>query len=196
MKKFKLGVLLIFSIYFVGCATPDIPGYIRSSVSEFDGAKEIVMEPAWVCKESGFLNCNIKLGLYRRSTMPENQIVLVAVVQDIKSFGEGKSLHFNIDGEIISFESIDTLTEFETKEGTYIPYSGLYIPPTSWSAKRYLIDKNFLDKILKAQRVAVRIDLRRSYVEGIFSRDAATLARPAFRDFYNEVFGNLQKEGK
>lgn len=175
----RISLLAIF--VFAGCVTT--PGDIRTYISEFDGAKEIVMEPAWVCKEGTFGTCLIKFGLMKRSTMPQDEVILVAMVKDIQSFKTGESLHFNIDGDIVSFASIDTTTEFEITEGIYLPgvttptgYSGVYFPPEGWSSKRYLIDKNFLEKILKAERVAVRIDLRKGYVEGIFFRRCTNIS--------------------
>ena len=201
MHRIRLGVLLL-SLFLYGCVT--MPGGIRTNVSEFDGSNEIVMEPAWVCKESTFGDCHIKLGLYWRSTMPQDKLILVAMTDGINAFSNGKSLYFNIDGEFVSFDSIDTLTEYDISEGTYMKgfiasgtyVPGIYIPPVNWSSQRYIVDKYFMEKILKAQRVAVRLDLRRGYVEGVFSKDDPMLARPAFRDFFNKVFGNLQKDGK
>jgi hypothetical protein len=197
MRKSILGILLL-SLCVYGCVA--IPGGIRTATSDFDGAKEVSMEPAWVCKEGTFGSCAIKFGLHWRSTMPKDRVVLVAMASGINAFSSGPSLHFNIDGTFVAFTSMDELTDFQVMGGTYIRgvatpggyVPGWYIPPTNWSSQRYLVDKTFLEAILKAQRVAVRVDLRTGYVEGLFSKDDPTTARPGVRDFYKEVFGGEQ----
>jgi hypothetical protein len=199
-------VLLIASliIFVLGCASmPSMPGNIQTSTSEFDGATEIYMYPTWVCKYGTLAGCSFKFGLQKRSTMPEDQILLIVEVSETGALSE-PSLLFNIDGEIVKFVSIDKLTDFSTHEGIYIPgtYSygisspGLHIPPTNWSSKRYLIDKAFMERILNAERVAVRINLGKSYVEGLFSQNKPTTARPAFRMFYKKVFEGSNQELK
>jgi hypothetical protein len=51
------------------------------------------------------------------------------------------------------------------------------------SSKRYLIGWQFLDRILAAKDVRIKLDLRRSYVEGIFSDTTMSAAKPAFIEF-------------
>ena len=158
-----------------------MPGAIHTNISEFDNTKEIILEPAWV-------GSGIKLGLLKRTNMPQDELILIVMIDIIRTFAPGNSLHFNIDGEIVSFSSIDATTEFEMGKGIYNPI-GLYFPSVNWSSKRYLINKQFLKKILNAQRVVIRIDLRKEYVEGIFSKDEPMSARPAFKNFYERMKG-------
>lgn len=197
MKRlFPLAVLFIFLI--TGCMT-GMPGHINVKQSMFDDATETSMDGAWICKSS--FDCPFKMALYKRSTMGEDQVIIEAIVRGTHSLSRGSSLHFNVDGEIISFKSIDTLTDFDTTEGVYMPgqvyptktggyvYTGSFsIPPTNWSSKRYLTDKAFLKKIIKAEKVIIKVDLGKTYVEGPFSKDVQTTARPAFRNFYNQIF--------
>ncbi|MEW6070900.1 MAG: hypothetical protein AB1553_00365 [Nitrospirota bacterium] len=193
MSIFSVVVTLVVALSLVGCVS--MPGSIKTAQSEFDGAKEITMEPAWVCKEGTLSGCAFKLGLQRRSTMPGDQIILVAMVDGIFSFSE-PSLFFNIDGEIIKLVSIDSITDYSSTEGVYLPpaYSpkvilpGFFIPPSNWSSKQYLIDKALLQKMINAQKVVIRINSIKSYVEGTFSQDRPTTARPAFREFFTIAF--------
>lgn len=175
--------LLIFSsilLLLFGCAAmPGMPGHIIESKSNFDNTKQITMEPAWL------YDSQIKLGLTKTSNMPDSIIVLDAVVKGTYNFSQGKSLHFNIDGRIKSFESIDLLTDINTSSGLY--NSVAYIPPANWSSKRYLITKKFLKQLIHGKKVWVKINLSKVFVEGEFSSDAPTTARPAFRSFLYKI---------
>ncbi|MBC8213176.1 MAG: hypothetical protein H8E71_00835 [Candidatus Marinimicrobia bacterium] len=174
-----IGLVSIIVLIFDGCATPGMPGYISDTVSNFDGSRQINMDPAWL------YNSPMTLALFKNSKMPDSTIVLIAGVKGTHSFSEGKSLHFNIDGKLESFSAIDNMTDIETAPDFY--GSGVYIQASSWSSKRYLITKDFLSRLIKADDVWVRIELRKDFVEGRFSSDAPTTARPSFRDFYDRI---------
>ena len=202
MRIMALGVLLLSLV--AGCvSTPSEPS-IRSAYSEFDGAQEVAMEPAWVCKDVAPGGCSIKLGLYWRSTMLKDMVVLVALVSGEDAFRAGGSLHFDIDGRVVSFAQMDALTELHAVGGS--PARGVYspagyapeltIPPPDWSTGHYLFQKGILETVLNGQRVVVRVDLPTGHVEGLFSIDDAATARPGFRNFYQWVFGGPQTETK
>lgn len=182
MKK----LFLIFALLLTACASlPGYPGYISTKTSSFDGATETYMTPAVVYSESS--GPSISLGLLKRSTMPADQIILIAEIRVVESFSE-PSLMFNIDGEIVEFKSIDHLTEFDYEPGSS-PGSGVHYSSTTTSSKRYRITKSFLYKILNANHVGVRLNFRTTYTEGVFSKgDISVYAKPAFREFYSKVF--------
>jgi hypothetical protein len=158
-----------------GCSTTGMPGHVSESVSKFDNTRQISMEPAWL------YDSPIKLSLFWNSNMKNGDIYLYGTVKGAHSIARGQSLHFNVDGKIKSFSSTDTFTDFQTTSGGV--YNSSYIAGSNWSTKRYLINSKFLTEILSAKYVAVKIDLQKEYVEGVFSRDAMTTARPAFRNF-------------
>lgn len=172
-------IFLICSILMFDCAMPGMPGYVSETTSNFDNSRQITIEPAWL------YNSPIKLSLTKTSKMPDSTIVLDAVVQGAYNFSQGPSLNFNIDGEIFSFESIDAMTDINTTSGVY--NSVAYISPSNWSSKRYIITKSFLNKLINGKRVWVKIDLSKVFVEGEFSSDAPTTARPAFQDFLSRI---------
>ena len=72
-------------------------------------------------------------------------------------------------------------------------YSAVYIPPKNVSSKRYLLQQDFIEKILNAKDVRVKLDLSRSYVEGIFSDDTMSSAKLAFSDFMKKLNASLKK---
>ena len=185
------GILLcLLSFILVGCAALGMPGAISERVSGFDNTTEISMEPAWLIGGSGA----IKLGLYKTSKMNEYQVVLVAVVMGTYNFGNKDSLQFNIDGETLSLDSTDLLTNIETKEGSY--NSAAYLPAYNESSKRYWVKKDFIKRLLDAKKVWVKVNLSSDYVDGEFSKDSPGAARPAFRKFFEKVWGNKQSEGQ
>jgi len=171
----------LFILLISACATgmPGIPGAISESQSQFDGTKQVSMEPAWL------YSTYIKLALFKNSKMNKDDIIMTAVVKGAHNFAKGASLHFNVDGDIISFNSVDSLTDINTSSGSV--GSEIYIPPSNWSSKDYVVSKQFINKIINANKVIVKIDLRKSYVEGKFSHDGYTTARPAFREFLKKI---------
>lgn len=166
-------IFILASLY--GCATPGMPGYISNSVSGFDHTRSISMEPAWVP------NSMIKLGLFWSSKINDNKLILIATIKGAHSIPSKNSLHFNIDGNITSLSSIDTLTDIDTTRGIIHGYT--YTPGANWSSKRYLVEKEFINKLVNASHVVVKLDLQKTYAEGVFSSDGPTTARPAFKEF-------------
>ena len=179
MSKIHTILKLLILLSIISCASmPGMPGSISESKSEFDGSRQISMEPAWL------YNSSIKLALFKNTKMGKNDIILTAVVKGAYNFSDGESLHFNIDGDIVSFRSIDSLTSIDTSSGHV---GNIYIPPSNWSSKDYVVNNDLIKRLINAERAVVKIDLRKSYVEGIFSSDAPTTARPAFRTFYQKM---------
>lgn len=178
-KTLKNIIFLTILVLTSGCTTlPGSPGYITESSSLFDNSKSINIEPAWLI--DGLRGSDIKLSLYKNSKMDENMVILIALVMGAESIAKDTSLHFKIDDQIVSFSSIDTLTDIETKES-----HGKYYQ--NWSSKRYQITIDFLKRIIEAEKVIVKLDLAKTYAEGEFSTDRLTTARPAFRKFLERI---------
>ena len=175
--------VLIASIclLFAGCAT--MPGSISERTSGFDNTKEIVMEPAWL--QNGF-NTNIKIGLYKTSKMDKEKVILTAVVIGAFNFSDKGSLMFNIDGDKITLESIDSTTNIQFIPGEYNSVAS--ISGYNESSKRYEITKDLIKRMIEGKEVWVKINLSQQYVEGKFSVDDPMSARPAFRNFYNKAW--------
>jgi len=175
----KFLIILIIPFIFSCYTIPGGPGWVSESVSDFDGTRMIQMEPAWLYSSP------MKLGLFHSSKMPDSSVILTAIVKGISNFSKGKSLHFNIDGEFISMESFDEITDIEIDPGIYDKYT--HVSSTSWSSKDYLISKKFIKQLIEGKKVLVKIDLDKEFVEGEFSSDAPTTARPGFREFYEKI---------
>ena len=142
------------------------------------------MEPALVYRSNdGFSGSDLQMSLLWRSAM-NNNVVLIAQVSGAKSIARGDSLHFNIDGKIESIKSIDELTSIDYEPGVY---SAAYIPGRNISSKRYIVNKEFIDKILKSSSVKVKLDLSKSFVEGAFTDTTASSAYGAFIGFVKEA---------
>ncbi len=175
----KKNIFLSIIILFTCAGMPGMPGHITESTSKFDNSKQLTMEPAWVGDGP------IKFSLFKSTKMPKDTLILEAIIKGIESISQGNSLHFNVDGTIYDFKSIDDLTDFEVEEGWY--RSTIYVPPASWSSKRYIIDTKFLNLINSAKNVIVKLNLKNEFVESEFSKDNPTAARPAFKKFYEKM---------
>ena len=163
-----------------GLAGVEWPGNIKENVSKFDNSTELTMEPAWVRDESkGIMDTTnaFKLGLFKSSKMQSDDVIMTVIIDGAHAFSQNTSLQINIDGEITSLVSIDTLTEFE-----HIGYINIE------SSKRYLVKKDLIKKMIDGKSVWIKISLLKTYLEGNFSTDNMTSARPAFKKFYFKVW--------
>jgi len=162
---------------------PGAPGYITEERSEFDGARELYMEPAWT-------EGDVKLSLRWRSTMDDGTAVMVATVKGAYNIIDGQSLKFNVDGRVISLHAIDSVTEIRTTT------AGSYAGPTNWSSREYFVTREIIDRLVDGNHVVARVDMMHGYAEGIFSGDLLTMARPAFRAFYRMAWGSPRTSSK
>lgn len=176
---------MIVAAFVASSCAVGLPGQTMQTVSEFDNAAEIRMEPAWAC--SGF-GCQIKLGFYRTSRMDSNKVVMTAEVVsrahvENPVFAAGKSLHFKIDGQVYSFES----DGFYNKKQGYSQYSGSY----TIDSQQYSTTRDFLKTLMDGKRVVVKVDLVGSrYAEGVFPDGGFTTVRPGLAVFYKQAFGD------
>ena len=181
MKITKLMSMFLAALFFMGCAHRfPAPGDITVVKSEFDGTVEVSMEPARVCLPGASV-CTIKLDLMHNSKMKPDQAMMRVLVMGLEQFAPGEAVKFNIDGEIVGLTSIDT-------NSTHDERPGMAGSDDYWTSQRYMVDKQFIEKLLNGKRVVVRVDLQKSFAEGIFSDDKPHRARNAFRQFYKQVF--------
>src|SRR6266581_131980 len=181
MKNSSIVLAVVAAAIISGCATVDTQQIARSmynvretGVSEVDGTKYVRMKNI-ACSGDQV----IRLDLYQDSRLARaNQAILKVKVTGVHSIGGGKSLHFNIDGEFMDLETADQTTDMEevfaaqyapgyVGGGTYV--APAYSPAIRASTKRYPISEKIIEKIGKAKRVVVRVDLSGSYVEGLCS---------------------------
>jgi len=159
MKTAIMIAITIAIMQFVGCAgqvreimNACIPPSVSSNISTFDGTKEVHMRPQFV--ELGIGSSRIKFALFKNSKMEKEEIVLTASVKGVKSL---EALLFNVDGAITTFPSLDTFPEIDFGQ-------------TDWSSNRFIITKDFLNKIIEAKLVKVKVSLGNEYVEGVFTK--------------------------
>lgn len=176
----KQVAVLVVLFGLVGCAP--MPWHVKETTSRFDNSTTISVGPAWVGGDS-----LMKMGLYRKSTMDPNNIVLKAQVKGTHSFGIEPTLTFKIDGDMTPLTSIDKRADIETDPG----YSGggLYIAPHNLTTKRYIITRALLERLIHAQEVIIRIQLDGSFVEGALTDYKFMSAYEAFLNFHKKVNG-------
>lgn len=175
MKK----LVFLFVLLFSGCAAMT-PGGISVKKSDFDGSTEVVMTPAYVCKEGTFGSCMIKLGLHRTSRMPADDVVMTVMIGSLEHFSADDGVQFNIDGEIVTLSSPDREVKFEVNSNT------AYID--TWAYRTYIVKKDFIKKLLDGTRVAMKVSTNKGYYEGVFSSDKPTTAKGPFGDFLQKAF--------
>ena len=175
----SLLISLALSVGILSSCGPLSPGRITQTTSSFDGSEQLIMEPAWL------YNSTVKLALFKSSKMPKDELILTAVVHGSHIFDDEPSLYFYIDGELSSLSSIDRLRDINAPDD--FTGSGFYVAPSNWTSKDYLVEISFIEKIVAAKKVYVRVKLTDSYADGIFSNDAPITARKAFMDFLGQI---------
>ncbi|HNY65173.1 MAG TPA: hypothetical protein PKM41_07015 [Deltaproteobacteria bacterium] len=171
-----------------GCAT--MPERITVSVSPFDGARETALEPAPVCSRKSGQACPIRMGLYKRSTMSDESVILIVVAETSSPIADGESLLFRVNGRVRGFASIDRSTRYSIGTG---PHTAGSSPCRTrhCSVRRYLVDRAFLKELVAAPGASVRVLLKSGSVDGTLSDNDPELALPSFREFYTAVFGHM-----
>jgi hypothetical protein len=179
-----LFALVLFALW--ACAVA--PGKIKVSESPFDGARETALDPAYVCSGKPGQACFIRLGLFKRSTMAPDSVILIVVADASNPIIEGESLYFGVNGRVIPLASIDGHTGYAIGRGPHTTGAGFCGKP-GCSVKRYLIDRALLKALLDAPEVSMRVMLKSGPLGAELSGDDPGLALPSFREFYARVFG-------
>lgn len=178
-------LVVVMMLIVTGCAPMFVDmtiqgGQLIESTAMFDGASELSMVPAWICKsEEEKDGCFIRMKLFHRSSMPKDEIILYASASGTRNIADGESLWFNVDGEKIGFTSIDQGTTYEQ-----LPVIGYISAP--WSTKRYLVDRAFLKKLILAKQVIVRLDLGQTYLEGLLNSSKEHHGQKSFESYYHK----------
>jgi hypothetical protein len=161
MKIIKT-LCLSLSLLFVGCA--HMPGKVTENISEFEGTKEISVEPIGTSAGSALM-----LGGHWTSRLPDVIYIDAKVAYLIAALDAKDGLLFNVDGEIISLSSPTTLTDTNTTvAGTMV---------ISTSQRPYTTTREALDKIIKGKVVKVKLKtLNKGYTEGTVSGSGAMKA--------------------
>ncbi len=185
-------LLSLFVMLAAGGCSSGVPVRIQEEISAFDGAKETALAPMFVCSERDVHPCYIRLGLFRRSTMDPESVILVVVVGGTNPIAEGESLRFLINGESYTFVTIDARMQFGIGKGPHTTGSVSCGGSSLCSAKRYLIDRDFLKKLITCPEVSVVVDLARGAVGGQLQGDNPKMVLSGFREFYEKVFGRVE----
>lgn len=182
--KRVLPMLVLFLLS--GCAGP--PATIREAVSSFDGATETAMEPSYICSPKSGQPCSIRLGLFKRSTMAPDSVILFVVVDSSDPIAEGESLLFRVNDSVSAFSTIDRKTRYAIGKGPHTTGTE-FCGSANCSVKRYLVSRDFLKSVTDAREVSMRVLLKKGYMGGLLVDGGPGLALPRFREFYARVFG-------
>lgn len=170
MKAMLVLVMLLLPGCMASTATMVASMYSvsESGQSTFDGTRWIRVKSIW---------CDpITFDLYQDTNLSKvNMAALEINIGGTHSIQAGKSLHLNIDGTFTDLTTLEQSTNIETKPGYYSSgaYSGMsfYLPSYNVSSKRYLVETSLLEKIAKAEKVVMRVDLARDYMDAVCTNE-------------------------
>ncbi|MBD8515181.1 hypothetical protein IFO68_21100 [Photobacterium sp. CAU 1568] len=171
MKCYLVGLC---ALILSGCVTteslkatydnPGWPGYISKSQSEFDGRKDVSIEPGYLDDGSSYL----LLGARWNNKMKEGRLILVAEWNEPINFEPATSLDFNIDGKFISLLPVDK-HDYGIKDMKSLTTQSILGPistPLHYTTKKsYWITRDQLDELIQAKKSIVRVQFLDSYSE-------------------------------
>ena len=107
---------------------------------------------------------------YSWSTLGGERLSLKVDVKTEESIPEEGSLSFIVDNKTFIFSS--------DRKPPKLDYMG-----ENWSSRYYVVSKVFIDKILSAEKVLVRVKLDKTYAEADFATENTSGAKNAIKEF-------------
>ena len=191
--KKKIIICLVL-LGLTGCSSfPCSTGCVSEHTSTFDGAKELSLSPSYIYRNNkGISGSDMRIGLYWSSSLPENNIVLILLPHKDKPVAAGTKINFNINGAITELSSV---TKDKIKNLNPSTDSSTYFNPNvieQMNVLYYVVQTDFVNKIISADDVRVRLDLENTYLEGYFSHDSAAAAKSDFNKFMAKLNEELK----
>lgn len=148
--------LVIAALLLSGCA--NMPGEVSSMESEFDGTREVFMEPGQVAGTQDFFN-PFNLGAHWTSKTPDTAYLIASVPRENRSIRAEDGLQFNLDGEILSFDSTHTLTEHDLEYANNVSFAE--------SSREFEVPLAFVERLSEAEDAMVKLRVGQTeYREG------------------------------
>jgi hypothetical protein len=171
MKKIFIFLVLLTT------ACSSIPGGIDLDVDHNKNYYEVVMEPGFASKTEG-LESLVRIGAIKNSKMKKDEFYLVVRNDAIEKFSfNSQNFFLFIDGKEYGLSSLKFHTDCE-KEG---------ITDVEHCQQSYLVNLDFLNKIVNSDNVTFRLDLATHSVNGTFRKTGATSAKGGIKNFLEEL---------
>ena len=164
-------------LLLAACAAP---GHIKETVSPADHVRTVTMLPAYVYAEGKIGEGKLRLGLTWSSKDPEQMLITAETWGEPVTIPERESLTVSIDGVTVGLSgdpAAPTQQRVESAQTGFI----------TWSSRTYRTDRAFIERMVNAGRVVVRLETDKGGADGFFSQDRALSARPAFRAFLKKT---------
>lgn len=113
-------MIAVFALLLSGCA--GLPGQVSTTESDFDGTREVYMEPGTVNTPEALL-VTINLGAHWSSREPDTVYLIARTPHGAETIRRRDGLQFNIDGEIVKLDSSQWATEHDFELIGNVAYS-------------------------------------------------------------------------
>jgi len=171
---------IVFTLLTLGllASCANLPNSISVNKSDFDGQTEISMIPATVYSPDSMWE-GYGLGLRWRSDMGDSVVFTAEIGMDIVNIKSKGGLQINIDGNVISLDSPDIGTNFESQTTNTVTISS--------SKKEFLGTLALVRRMLSAKSVMVRLKTQNGYEDADFKMDGPMVAKDGFAKFIHKV---------
>ncbi|WP_158681374.1 hypothetical protein [Pseudoalteromonas sp. T1lg88] len=183
-------VAIVTLLLVTGCSTSPLcsTACISEHESTFNGEKEVLMTPGFVYRSNeGISGSDLRIGAYWSSSLEGSSIILIVLPHKDIPPPTGSKLSFNINGNIKSYPSVkkENIPNFNpsTQSRTYFNPNVI----AQMNVQYFMVTEEFLNSILDARDVRVRIDLENTYLEGVFSHNSAVAAKSGLIEFSKKL---------
>jgi hypothetical protein len=170
-------VVAALFLLLAACAAP---GHIKETVSPADQARTVTMFPAYVYAEGKIGEGKLRIGLTWSSKDPRQMLITAETWGEPAAIPGQESLKFSIDGATVGLSGDSAAPAQQRVESSQYGF-------ITWSSRTYRTDRAFIERIVNAGRVVVRLETDKGGADGLFSQDRAGSARPAFRAFLKKT---------
>lgn len=162
----KLYIFVLLA--FTGCATlmPNMPGAVKETKSEYDGMKMLTLNPGWAG--------DLKLGAYKTSKMNTDEVFLIVRNDSIKNFDfNHPNLFIKIDGDEKKLSPVSKKTDCDVSSSSDVAHC----------TQHYKVKITFLEKLLNAKDVKIKLNLTDSFNTGNLDMDGVSTAKRGLNEF-------------
>jgi len=184
-------IFAVFCSFLVsGCATSSLcsTGCVSEHESTFNGEREVLMTPGFVYRSNeGISGSDLRLGAYWSSSLNGSDVILIVLPHKDAPPVTGAKLSVNVNGNIKAYSAVkkENIPNFNPST-----HSDTYFNPnvvSQMNVQYFVITEEFLNSMLDAQDVRVRIDLANTYLEGVFSHSSGAAAKSGFIEFSKNI---------
>jgi len=175
MRFLLLGVF----VFLTGCMA-GMPNNVSQNISDFDGSRSLTMEPGFIYESADTWSYgHFQLGLFWTSKAKDAVFIKAKLPNGIANIKSHEGLQFNINGKLTKLSTKTMFTKFNTDTAGGHVYAD--------SSKSFAVPITFIQKLLDAKTVKVKLITGNGVYAGDFKADKPSAAIRGFKAFTQKL---------